>query len=183
MRTWRAALLLAASALSACASTVGTGPAATANSGVRTSDRSEDRAAIHALLMAYGETLDARDFYGFARLFARDGTYGGGAGGKGQRAAEAAETLRRIFAENPSGAGEPNFHLFFNEVVRFTGPDSAAATSKSLWMVPGDNGAPAPALMAEYDDIIVREDGEWKFARRQVRGLLPAAPTAPPSRD
>ena len=34
-----------------------------------------DRAAIHALLVAYGATLDARDFDGFAKLFGSDGVY------------------------------------------------------------------------------------------------------------
>ncbi len=32
-----------------------------------------DRAAIHALLVAYGSTLDARDFDGFGKLFGKHG--------------------------------------------------------------------------------------------------------------
>jgi len=172
-------LLVATVALAGCVASFGNGPAITD----RTTDRSEDRAAIHALLVAYGETLDARDFEGFAALFAREGAYGGGAGGAGASPAEAAEAMRRIFADNPSGLGEPNYHVFFNEVVRFDGPDAATATSKSFWVVPGEGGRPLPALMAEYTDRIVREDGQWKFARRQVRGLppAPAAASSPPS--
>ncbi len=141
-------------------------------------DRGEDRAAIHALLLDYGRTLDARDFDGFAALFAEDGVYvAGGSGAAPLSGAEAGEAMRRTFAENALGFAEPNYHLFFNETVAFTGPDSAAATSQSLYMVPGEDGAPRAAMMAQYDDELVREGGRWKFARREVRGLMPAAPS------
>jgi hypothetical protein len=43
-------------------------------------------------------------------------------------------------------------------------------------MVPDDHGRPTPALMARYHDDLVREDGHWKFARRRVESLMPAAP-------
>jgi len=134
-----------------------------------------DRAEIHALLTDYGTTLDARDFDGFAELFAKDGVYVAG-NGEGVSGPEAGKMMKRVFAENAFGFREPNYHLFFNEVVSFDGPDRAKATSMSLYMVLGDNGAPTPALMARYTDELVREDGAWKFARRQVEGL-----NAPPT--
>ena len=174
MRRAGALLLLATLALPGCVASFGTTPADTAE----VARRGEDRAAIHALLVAYGETLDARDFDGFAALFARAGIYGGGAGGGGLGPEEAAESMRRIFAENPLGVGEPNYHVFFNEVIRFTGPDSATATSKSFWVVPGEDGRPHAQMMAEYSDSLVREDGSWKFARRDIRSLLPAPAAA-----
>lgn len=136
-------------------------------------EETQDRAAIHALLVAYGSTIDARDFDGFAALFAEDGTYGAG-NGAGVPGKEAGEFLRRVFAENAQGFGEPNFYLFFNEVVTFTGADSAQASSFSLYMVPGEGGRPQAALMARYADELVREDGAWKFAHRRVESLMPA---------
>ena len=140
-------------------------------------DRSEDRAAIHRLLVDYGRTLDARDFDGFAALFARDGVYvAGGGGGAVLSGAQAGEAMRRVFAENALGFAEPNYHVFFNETVDFTGTDSATASSQSLYMVPGDDGAPRAAMMARYDDRLVREGGRWKFARRVVHGQMPAPP-------
>ena len=67
----RAACLVAAALLAACQ------PAEPD----RDPDRGEDRAEIHGLLVDYGRTLDARDFDGFAALFARDGVYlSGGVG-------------------------------------------------------------------------------------------------------
>ena len=141
-------------------------------------DRGEDRAAIHRLLVDYGRTLDARDFDGFAALFARDGVYLAGGGGAPLSGPQAGQAMRRTFAENALGFAEPNYHLFFNETVDFVGPDSATASSQSLYMVPGEDGAPRAAMMARYDDELVREDGHWKFARRVVHGQMPA-PRAP----
>jgi uncharacterized protein (TIGR02246 family) len=128
-----------------------------------------DRAAIHELLTAYGSTLDARDFDGFAALFAKDGSY------NGATFPAAATNMRTIFAENRLGFKEPNYHVFFNEVVTFDDADHAQSTSMSFYVVPGENGAPTPALMARYRDRLVREDGRWKFTRRDIESLLPAA--------
>ena len=135
-----------------------------------------DRVAIHKLLTDYGTTLDARDFDGFGRLFAKDGVYaGGGPGGETKGGPAAAAMLRGIFTQNALGFRAPNFHIFFNEVVTFDGPDKAHATAISLYMVPDEKNAPSPALMARYHDDLVREGGAWKFARRRVESLIPAA--------
>ncbi|MBT2186435.1 nuclear transport factor 2 family protein [Sphingobium nicotianae] len=136
-----------------------------------------DRAAIHALLMAYGATLDARDFDGFSKLFGADGVYVAG-GGREAKGAATGEMMRGVFANNPSGVGEPNFHLFYNEVVTFDGPDKAHATSMSLWVVPDkETKRPTPLLSARYEDALVRKGGKWLFARRTVKPITngPAA--------
>jgi len=135
-------------------------------------DEAADRAAIHALLVAYGSTLDARDFEGFGKLFGKDGVYAGG-GGTESRGAEAGEMMRKVFAGNAMGFREPNYHVFFNEVVTFKGPDRARATSMSFYVVPDEKNRPAPVLMASYEDDLVREDDRWVFARRTVKGLMP----------
>jgi len=138
-------------------------------------DEAADRAAIHELLVDYGSTLDARDFDGFAALFAKDGVYvaGSGAGASGK---DAGEMMRKVFAGNAMGFKEPNFHVFFNEVVTLDGPDRAHATSMSFYVVPNEQNRPEPVLMARYHDDLVREDGKWKFARREVESLIPAPP-------
>lgn len=137
-----------------------------------------DRAAIHALLMAYGSTLDARDFDGFGKLFGTDGVYVGG-GGREAKGAAAGEMMRQVFANNQSGVGEPNFHLFYNEVVIFDGPDRAHATSMSLWMVPDKESKRPVALMSgRYEDALIRKDGKWLFARRVVKAITNGPATA-----
>lgn len=131
-----------------------------------------DRAAIHALLTAYGSTLDAGDFEGFGKLFGKNGVYV--TGGREAKGPDAAVNMRRVFAANPMGLPDPKFHIFFNEVVTFDGPDTAHATSMSFYVAPDANNRPAPVLMARYEDQLVREDGQWIFARRVVRSLIPA---------
>jgi uncharacterized protein (TIGR02246 family) len=137
-----------------------------------------DRAAIHALLMAYGSTLDNRDFEGFGKLFGTDGVYvGGGATGEAKGPA-AGEMMRKVFAANAFGVREPNFHLFYNEVVTFDGPDRARATSMSLWMVPDEKNRPTALMAGRYEDQLVRKDGKWLFARRVVKSVTNRPPEA-----
>lgn len=145
---------------------------------LRTRDQAEDRTEIHALLTDYGRTLDARDFDGFAKLFAKNGLYVAG-NGKGVSGEQAGALMRQVFTANALGFRSPNFHIFFNEVITLDDSEHAHATSMSLYMVPGDKGSPTPALMARYYDDLVHEDGHWKFARRRVESLMPA-PAAPP---
>ena len=134
-----------------------------------------DRAAIHALLMAYGSTLDARDFDGFGKLFGTDGVYVA-FGGKQAIGPATGEMMRQTFAASYNPAREPNFHLFYNEVVRFDGRDRAHATSMSLWMIPGPDKRPIAALAARYKDDLVRKDGQWIFARRVIEPITNGPP-------
>lgn len=130
----------------------------------------QDRAAIHELLLAYGRTIDERDFDAFGALFTEDGEY---AGNKGPAAIAAG--MRKTFAANPLGFREPNFHVFFNETIHVEGT-AATARSMSLYVVPDDSGGYRIALMAAYDDELAKVAGVWKFRRRAVQGLTPAEP-------
>lgn len=131
-----------------------------------------DRAAIHALLMAYGRTLDARDFDGFGKLFGKEGIYVT-SGGEGVKGPAASEMMRKIFATNAMGFRQPNYHIFFNEVVTFDGLDRAKATSMSLYIAPDDQNRPVPILVGGYEDALIREAGRWTFQRRIVKSLIP----------
>lgn len=135
-----------------------------------------DRAAIHQLLMDYGRTIDARDFDAFGNLFTQDGEYGA-ASAMSKGPAEIGERMKDVFKANAMGFGEPNFHVFFNETIRIDG-DRATSTSMSFYVVPGADNLPKIAMMAEYADDLVRTGGEWKFQRREVRGLMPARPAS-----
>ena len=131
-------------------------------------DEAADRAAIHNLLMAYGSTLDLRDFDGFTALWTEDGNYNGTPG------PQTGEAMRKVFAANASNAREPNFHIFFNEVITFEGPDNAHATSMSFWVAPDESGKPVPMMLGQYEDEIVRIGDGWKFKSRKVK--VPMAP-------
>jgi uncharacterized protein (TIGR02246 family) len=134
----------------------------------------EDKDAIHALLMNYGRTLDARDFAGFEQLFARDSEYVTlGRSAKGPAAIRALlESLLKMNAAPVSGR---DFHLFFNETIEVNG-NEATALSKGGFFVRGDHRQLETTALVNYHDQLIKEDGRWKFKRRQLGEM--AAPSA-----
>jgi hypothetical protein len=144
----------------------------------------EDRQAIHELLMNYGRTLDSRDFAGFERLFAREAEYGGGRGGMVKGPAAIRARLEAALKVNAAPAPGRDWHLFFNETIDVHG-DEATAVSMGAFFVRGEGNKLESNSIAIYTDQIVREDGSWKFKRRelgavQAPGAAPA--TAAPAR-
>jgi hypothetical protein len=67
-----------------------------------------------------------------------------------------------------------DFHLFYNETIEVSG-DRATALSKGAFMVRGQNNRLEMSILANYHDELVREDGRWKFKRRQIGDGPPAA--------
>ena len=138
-------------------------------------DRLEARAEIHALMMAYGRTLDSRDFQAFEDLWAADAEYvqGKGAAAKGPAAIRA--VLEKAFASNSAGVKEPNFHVLFNPAIGPVDGDRAAAFSRSAFVAAGPDGGLEVVVTAHYEDLFIRENGRWRFLRRMI-----AADAAPP---
>ena len=128
----------------------------------------EARAEINSLMLAYGRTLDNRDFAGFAALWAADAEYvqGKGSGAKGPAAIRA--VLERAFAQNAAGVREPNFHVFFNIAIGPIAGDHATAFSRSAFVAAGADGKLDVVIAAHYEDAFIREAGRWKFLRRVI---------------
>jgi uncharacterized protein (TIGR02246 family) len=139
----------------------------------------EDRQAIHELLMNYGRTLDARDFAGFERLFARDAEYGGGRGGMAKGPAAIRARLEAALKVNAAPAPGRDWHMFFNETIDVHG-DEAAALSMGAFFTRGAGNKLESNSIAVYTDQIVREDGMWKFKRREL-GAVPGGGATPAS--
>jgi hypothetical protein len=139
----------------------------------------EDRVAIHELLMNYGRTLDSRDFAGFERLFARDAEYGGGRGGMAKGPAAIRARLEAALKVNAAPAPGRDWHFLFNETIDVHG-DEATALSMGAFFVRGDGNKLESNSIAIYTDQIVREDGVWKFKRRELGAVIGgrAAPAA-----
>ncbi|MCP5143687.1 MAG: nuclear transport factor 2 family protein [Gammaproteobacteria bacterium] len=146
-------------------------PLAAADDTATRLDALEAREAIRTLMHEYGRTLDRRDFAAFGALFATSGTYTSGGRTETGPAAIGA-MLQAQFAANPAGIKDPNFHVFFNEIIEVHG-ETASAWSQSAYVVPADDATPRMLFYATYDDEYVKENGQWKFRQRIVKGDMP----------
>jgi len=134
--------------------------------------RLEDIEEIQTLLLNYGSLLDSRDLVGYSKLFAKDGEWVGGFG-----SAKGPEEILAFMQKNLGTGPNRNhsFHILSNFKIEVKG-DNATAWSRWTFIAPGADGKPAISQAGRYDDILVREDGKWKFQRRTASNDIPAAP-------
>jgi uncharacterized protein (TIGR02246 family) len=131
----------------------------------------EDREAIRALILAYGWAHDHRDYRTFASLFAKNGEWVGGLGSaKGPDAIFA--LMDRTIGHNPQPQGSGTYHVLTNDDIKIDG-DLASATTKWIYITPGEDGAPKLVYLGHYDDKFIRENGVWKFLRREAPVDIP----------
>lgn len=133
----------------------------------------EDREAIRNLILDYGTYHDHRDYRSLSALFARNGVWESGMG-RGEGPEGVFRLMDGIIGHNPLPEGSGTFHVLTNDRIRIDG-DRASAVTKWMYVTPGENGGPNTALLGHYDDEFIREDGEWKFLRREAPVDLPVA--------
>lgn len=134
--------------------------------------RVEDELAIRRILVEYSATQDARDYEGYAALFARDGEWV-----NGQTRHRGREAIHRMLVDlygppPPGYVNNESYHITSNPQIDIHG-DRATAQSRHLLVMRGENGEPTPALAGRYEDELVREDGEWKILRRVDYPVMP----------
>ncbi len=126
----------------------------------------EDREDIRALILAYGTAHDHRDYRTFASLFAKEGEWVGGLGSaKGPEAIF--ELMDRTIGHDPKPNGSGTYHVMTNDQIKIEG-DRASATTKWIYLTPGPDNSPRMVFLGHYDDQFVRENGEWRFLRREA---------------
>jgi uncharacterized protein (TIGR02246 family) len=133
----------------------------------------EDKDAIQDLLMEYGRRLDAGDWVGYAKLFARNGTWTGSFGtatGPEQILAMLQKSLGSMPPHDPSRI--TSFHLMTNCQIHLDG-DHATALSRWTNFGRTDDNKLIPRLAGHYEDVFVREDGHWKFLTRSAPRDIP----------
>jgi len=137
-------------------------------------DALEAQEAIRQLWADYGRTLDARDFAAFSALWAREATYGGTPAAPGAKgpAAIGAFLEKAIGTNYPDSKGK-NFHLYFNESIDVQGDRATAVSKGGYVMASADNSKADFLLLATYRDVLIKEDGKWKFLRREIVGDIP----------
>jgi uncharacterized protein (TIGR02246 family) len=132
----------------------------------------EDREAIRALILAYGQAHDHRDYRTFANLFASNGEWVGGLGSaKGPQAIF--ELMDRTIGHDPKPDGSGTYHVMTNDQIKIDG-DRASAETKWIYITPGETNTPTLVFLGRYLDEFVRENGEWKFLRREAPADIPA---------
>lgn len=126
----------------------------------------EDREAIRSLILAYGVAHDNRDYRSFAALFAREGEWVSGMGSaKGPEAIF--KLMDDMIGHNPQPGGSGTFHILSNEEITVAG-DLATANTKWMYVTPDEDGGPDILILGHYVDEFIREDGVWKFLRREA---------------
>ena len=131
----------------------------------------EDREAIRALILAYGQAHDHRDYKTFASLFATNGEWVGGLGSaKGPDAIFA--LMDKTIGHHPLPNGSGTVHLLTNDQIEING-DQASAVTKWIYITPGDDKAPKLVYVGHYNDKFIREKGAWKFLRREAPADIP----------
>ncbi len=132
--------------------------------------RLEDLDAIQRLFADYGRYLDSKDFGSVSRLWAATGEFV--APFESVKGPEGVLGLfQGMLGEHLALDAGQEFHAFTNPTIEL---DGNRATARSMWLyvTPDDGGHPRVAQFGHYEDELVREKGQWKFARRNaVRDL------------
>jgi 3-phenylpropionate/cinnamic acid dioxygenase small subunit len=126
----------------------------------------EDEQAIERLLIAYGRTLDARDFAAYAALFAAEGEWKGAQGsykGPAQIQAEMERIFTAAAADIPKGR---NFHVMSDFDIRVQGDRATARSRFIFYKLEGSK--PVAEVAGRYEDVLIRVGGEWKFLQRSA---------------
>jgi 3-phenylpropionate/cinnamic acid dioxygenase small subunit len=185
-----AAVMAASVALSACAS-VGM---------EQRLQKLEDRVAIEQVIFGeYPRALDGRDWKAYAATFAREGVLvQGTTETKGPEAIEAYFSRPRPPRTPPAGAAAPaagaapavpasttppsSKHVISNLKIISLTADRAETTAYWETVSTRSTGT-VIAGAGHYNDTLIKEDGKWKFLRREIvnpaRGAAPAASAAP----
>jgi uncharacterized protein (TIGR02246 family) len=131
--------------------------------------RLDDREQIRELLAEYIRCLDARDHATYSRLFARDGelTFAQGHAKGPQAIRELMEQGERNADPSRTAAMAGSVHLLTDLSIQL---DADQATAHSRWtlIVHSGEGRPVVSASGHYSDVLVREDGNWKFKRREI---------------
>ena len=120
----------------------------------------EDRVAIIDLCSRYNYTVDQADGEGWAATFTPDGVFAGPAGQAQGRDALIA------FCGQLAEAFPGGMHFTDNHLFELDG-DTCRHKCFLDFRVPQADGSVSSNLLG-YEDIVVKHEGEWLFARRDV---------------
>ena len=124
----------------------------------------EEKDAIRDLLSAYCFHVDDCEFDKFAALFAADAIFEPGPQGKYQ----GRDAIRKFISSVVPRAGEgpARKHCTMNHMISVNG--SEATANSYIVVVREADGGIIPSLAGRYEDLLVKENGEWRFKVRKI---------------
>lgn len=136
----------------------------------------EDRLDIMQLVAEYNFAIDRRDPQGYANCFTDDGAMRAA----GNTLAQGRAALIELVEARRKGGGPQMRHWVDNFVLSGGGNEARLRCYIKAYDVTGP-GVGAPILMGEYDDVLVRQGGGWKFRERNLTiwaGMTPKGKSA-----
>ena len=133
----------------------------------------EDVEQISTVLIDYGRALDARDFRAYSALFAKDGSWSGGLGSVSGGPQAIYDFMTSRIGAGPVGFG-PTYHIMSSFKIDV---NDDTATASSRWAFVTAARGPGIQVAGRYEDLLIRENGLWKFRSRRALNDL-SAPTA-----
>jgi uncharacterized protein (TIGR02246 family) len=130
--------------------------------------RLEDLEEIRQLFIDYGHHLDVGDFEAYANLFAADGEVLLGVMGR----AKGPQAIRTLMESQLGASVGQSYHLIANPIVRLDG-DKAASFVTWVAILRDRQGNPSLRMWGHHKDVLIREQGHWKFLRREGHIDLP----------
>jgi len=124
----------------------------------------EEKDAIRDLMSAYCFHLDQGEFDEFAALFAPDGAFEPGPQGRYQGQAAIRQFIASVVPV--PGEGPARKHCTINHLITVNGTE-ARAMSYIVVVREADHGI-IPSLAGRYEDLLVKEHGEWRFKVRKI---------------
>ncbi|MDT3443200.1 MULTISPECIES: nuclear transport factor 2 family protein [unclassified Pseudofrankia] len=125
----------------------------------------EDQFAVRATLARYCHRCDDGDLTGVVALFTADGVLI-----HGDRTARGTAELLEFFQSTQSRPSQRGKHVTVNAVLEHGGRGLVRVVADFVFLrFAGDRLV--PAITGRYHDEIVRVDGAWRFARREVHTL------------
>jgi uncharacterized protein (TIGR02246 family) len=133
------------------------------------SDVLRDRLAISDLVNTYAQGVDRKDIDGVCELFSDRGVLAVvSAPGVEPRRIEGREAIRESLGD--LHRYKATFHATTSHTAVLHGDRATAETGCVAHHVTGEDGSERDRVWyLRYTDSLVREDGQWRFAERELR--------------
>lgn len=136
--------------------------------------RLEDLEEIRRLAVSYKLALDGKDTTAYAALFARDGVLWCTPELVARGRAAIKELVDAMGGGLLTETVGTDFHAIANHRIELDG-DRARGSLTWLYFTIAEDGAPRLSKIGHYVDTYIREDGCWRFERREAPTDIPAA--------